>query len=121
MRASALALAIVTLIMLGCRGEQPPEPPRIGDARRGVEAMERHGCGACHQIPGVRGARGVVGPSLAGFGRRPFIAGALRNDPANLVRWIRDPQAIEPGTVMPTLGVTEVEARDIAGHLTALR
>ncbi len=63
----------------------------------------------------------MVGPSLAGFGRRPYIAGTLQNDGANLVRWIRDPQAIEPGTVMPRLGVSETEARDIAAHLTALQ
>jgi cytochrome c1 len=119
MRALAIAVAVIALIMPGCRGEQPPKPPQTGDARRGVEAMGRHGCGACHQIPGVRGSRGVVGPSLAGFGERRFIAGALRNDTANLVRWIRDPQAIKPGTVMPNLGVSEGEARDIASHLTA--
>jgi hypothetical protein len=29
----------------------------------------------------------------------------------NLVRSVRDPQAVEPGTVMPRLGVTEAEAR----------
>lgn len=118
MSARALAPVVAAVVLLGCRGEAPL--PRSGDAERAIAAMERHGCGACHRIPGVPGARGVVGPSLAGFGRRPYIAGALRNDPANLERWIRDPQAIEPGTVMPTLGVTPAEARAIARHLTAL-
>jgi hypothetical protein len=37
------------------------------------------------------------------------------------VGWIRDPQAIEPGPIMPELGVTEAEAHDIASHLAALR
>lgn len=33
------------------------------------------------------------------------------------MRWIRSPDEIRPGTVMPTLGVTEAEARDIAAYL----
>lgn len=30
--------------------------------------------------------------------------------------WIRDPQAIEPGTVRPNMGVTPRHARDIAAY-----
>ena len=48
---------------------------------------------------------------------RAYIAGELTNTPENVVRWIMDPQAIEPGTVMPDLGLTEAEARDVAAHL----
>lgn len=126
-RRTAAALGLVLALGVaggwGCRRPDQPAAPRVlgGDATRGVAAIERLGCGACHRIPGVKGARGAVGPPLAGFASRPFIAGKLRNDAANLVRWIRDPQAIEPGTVMPRLGVTDADAVDIAAHLYRLR
>jgi cytochrome c1 len=34
-----------------------------------------------------------------------------------LIKWIRNPQQIEPGTAMPDLGVSEDEAGDIAAYL----
>jgi cytochrome c1 len=59
----------------------------------------------------------MVGPPLSDFARRTYIAGNLFNTPDNLVAWIRSPDSVEPGTVMPTLGVTEQEARDISAYL----
>jgi cytochrome c1 len=38
-----------------------------------------------------------------------------------LILWLQNPQAVEPGTVMPNLGLTEIEARDIAAYLYTLR
>jgi cytochrome c len=37
------------------------------------------------------------------------------------VQWITVPQSIEPNTAMPSLGVTEGQARDIAAYLYTLR
>lgn len=106
-----------------------------GDARRtaravpgadpaaGREAVARHGCVSCHAVPGVRGVGGVessVGPPLEGYGARRYIAGTVANTDENLIRWIQDPQAIRPGSAMPTLGVGEVDARNIAGYLYSL-
>lgn len=87
---------------------------------RGAAAMRRYGCGSCHVVPGVAGATGLVGPPLTGFAGRTYIAGLLPNEPEHLVRWIRAPQAIAPGTAMPNLGVTENEARDMAAYLYTL-
>lgn len=116
-------VALLTgLLTAGCSGEGPPESLALGgDPALGVAAIRRHGCGGCHVIPGVAEARGRVGPSLAGFASRPYIAGALPNRPLDLIGWIRDPQAVQPGTIMPGLGVTAAEARDIAAHLYRLR
>ncbi len=83
--------------------------------------MEAAGCGSCHMIPGVANARGMVGPSLEHFAQRSFIAGEAPNTAQNLVKWIVDPQSIEPHTAMPNLGVTQAEARDIAAYLYRLR
>lgn len=89
------------------------------DPVRGARAMVDYGCGACHVIPGVTGARGTVGPPLAGFGDRAYVAGVLPNDPGGLVRWLIDPPAHAPRTAMPDLGVTEADARDMAAYLYA--
>lgn len=92
-----------------------------GDARRGAALIAQFGCGGCHTVPGVRGADGNVGPPLTRFGDRVYIAGMLRNRPAELVRWIRAPQSVVPGNVMPDMGITEPQARDIAAYLYTLR
>jgi cytochrome c1 len=86
----------------------------------GKQLIVRYGCGSCHEIPGVKGARGLVGPPLTHFGRRGTIAGQLANTPDNLTRWIDDPQAVEPGTDMPNLGISTQEARNIAAYLESL-
>lgn len=92
-----------------------------GDAGRGAALIEALGCGTCHVVPGIDGARGKVGPPLTRFARRQYIAGALVNTPGNLVRWITDPQGIEPGTAMPDLSVTEAQALDIVAFLYTLQ
>jgi len=91
------------------------------DARHGAALIRDVGCGACHTIPGIRGADGLVGPPLDFFGRRTYIAGRVPNTAENLTLWIRHPPAIDPKTAMPDLGLTEVEARDVAAYLYTLR
>lgn len=119
---SAILLALV-LAAAGCRGgrqEHAYRPATGGSPARGKALVVAFGCGACHTIPGVRGAAGVVGPPLTTFARRSFIAGEAPNTPENLVRWIRDPQSIEPATAMPKLDLTEAQARDVAAYLYTL-
>lgn len=92
-----------------------------GNARTGRDAIRKYGCYACHTIDGVPGAHGLVGPPLDGVGNREFIAGELPNTPANLMRWIQHPRQVEPHTVMPEMGVTEQDSRDIVAYLYTLR
>lgn len=88
-----------------------------GDPRRGATAIGKYGCGSCHVIPGLARATGKVGPPLSDFADRTYIAGNAYNTATNLAAWIRRPDSVEPGTVMPTLGVGEQEARDISAYL----
>lgn len=114
---------LAALLLAACGEDQTATLMSVpgGDAAAGRVAIERYGCGSCHRIPGISGAHGLVGPPLDDFGRRKYIAGNLPNDAANLVLWIADPQAVEPGTVMPDMDVTELDARDIAAYLATLR
>jgi len=91
-----------------------------GSPARGRAELGAVGCGSCHEIPGVRGARGLVGPPLGGIADRTMLAGRSPNTPDNMIAWIRDPQAIEPGTAMPNLGVDERTARDMTAYLYTL-
>jgi cytochrome c2 len=88
-----------------------------GDPQAGRAAIARRPCGGCHEIPGVPGAHGKVGPPLTGLAGRSYIAGRLSNTPENLAAWIVDPHAIDPLNAMPPTGVTPHEARDIAAYL----
>ena len=92
-----------------------------GNVAAGEQAIVKYGCGACHTIPGIRGADTYVGPLLTGYSRRHYIAGTLPNTHENLILWLQNPQTVEPGTVMPNLGLSEIEARDIAAYLYTLR
>ena len=92
-----------------------------GDPARGPELMRKYGCQACHTIPGVVGADGLVGPPLTGIASRSYIGGVLPNAPDNMLRWIRDPKAVDPLTAMPNTGVTPSDARHIVAYLYTLR
>ena len=127
-RRSAMLLAALVLpaaTLLGCaaqeRNASPPRETRSGDPARGAELISHYGCGTCHEVPGVEGADGLVGPPLDHFSRRGYIAGELPNSATNLDRWIEDPQRIEPGTAMPYLGVSDRDARDITAYLYSLK
>ncbi len=122
-RGGACAVTVLALALTACAGSagRDGEDAGGGSADRGRQAIERFGCGACHTIPGIEGAQASVGPSLEGIGRRARLAGDLPNTPDNLVRWIRTPQDVVAGTMMPNLGIGDRDARDIAAYLYTLR
>lgn len=117
------AASAMCLLGAACKGRdnEPSALPRTGgDPARGEMVILTHGCGACHTIPGIRGARGLVAQPLTFWSKRTFIAGELPNTPDNLVRWVMDPRAIRPKTAMPNLGLDMQEARDVAAYLYTL-
>lgn len=114
----ALPLLLSALLASGCGA---PEPPTVhvggGDAQRGRALIERYGCVACHSIPGLASYGANVGPPLVSLAERGYLAGVLPNTPEDMVRWLRDPPAVDPRTAMPNLGVSRAEALDIAAYL----
>ncbi|MGH8609450.1 MAG: c-type cytochrome [Gammaproteobacteria bacterium] len=91
-----------------------------GDPLRGPVALRQYACTACHRIPGVTGPSAHVGPPLEGIARRKYLAGIIPNNAENMIRWIRDPQAVSPSTAMPDLDVKQSDARDMAAYLFTL-
>ena len=93
----------------------------LGDPQAGRHAIEQYLCVTCHQIPDVAGANGRVGPPLRGIATRKYIAGVLPNTPENMMRWLRNPQAVDPRSAMPDLRIREKDIRDIAAYLYTLK
>jgi cytochrome c2 len=118
------ALALFALTGLTACGETQSEPSPLtiagGDPDQGLGLIQSYGCGTCHVIEGVRGARGRVGPHLESYAQQHLLAGFMPNTPLNLIAWLMDPVALKPQTGMPSQGVTEAEARHIAAYLYTL-
>lgn len=98
----------------------PAASQQFGSATEGAYLIRQIGCGSCHIIPGIPGARGLVGPPLIHMSRRIYIAGLLRNTPQNMVRWLMHPQSIVPGNAMPEMGLTQIQAQNIAAYLATI-
>ncbi len=122
-RTFLLTLCAVVL-GLGACGEASAPPAFLhvpgGEPERGRSLIHAYGCGTCHVIEGIRGARGTVGPPLVDYAERRLLAGVLPNAPRYLVPWLMDPPSLDPQTGMPALGLTEPEARHIAAYLYTL-
>lgn len=83
--------------------------------------LKSKSCGSCHYIPGVPGARGVIGPSLKGLKNRVMIAGGrLENTPENLRDWLKNPKSILPETMMPNLGLEDAQIEVLVEFLRKL-
>jgi cytochrome c1 len=89
----------------------------------GAQIIAQKPCVGCHTIPGIPGATGTVGPNLAGVASRTKIAGgAVSNTgPDDLKKWIMNPPALKPGTLMPNVGLTDEEATKIVAYLELLK
>lgn len=115
------------LPLLGCLAvaacKPPPKARYHFDSQaieRGKLAIERVGCAACHEIPGIAWPKGRIAPSLSGFDDVGVIAGSLPNTPANLAAFVRNAPEAKPGSTMPPMPLTEDEARDVAAYLLGM-
>jgi cytochrome c2 len=121
MTRTACGGVLLALGLCACSGGGPRETLAGGDPERGRAHLERYGCGSCHVVPGVAGARGQVGPPLDGIAGRAYVGGILPNTADNMVAWMREPQKYAPRTAMPNLGVSEAEGRDMTAYLYTLK
>ena len=87
---------------------------------RGKALLGQYQCGSCHSIPEVPIARGAVAQPLEAWSQRSYIAGRVPNRPDTLAQWIMAPQALVPGTAMPSMGVSAEDARAMAAFLFSL-
>jgi cytochrome c oxidase subunit 2 len=94
--------------------------PQGQEHAQGEKLFMTKGCMGCHSLQAVQAPKGLIGPNLANVGSRAYIAaGWLKNTDENLERWIREPQAVKKGVLMPNLGVTVEESRALRAYLRA--
>lgn len=119
---SGLLLMVPILVLLAACADKRQQPRDItgADAATGLAVIERLGCAACHQIPGVDWPQGTVGGSLNGFADRSMIAGRFPNQPDTLATWVRNAPSMSATTGMPAMPMTSAEARDVAAYLYTL-
>ncbi|MHB8578009.1 MAG: cytochrome c oxidase subunit II, partial [Dehalococcoidia bacterium] len=97
----------------------PPIAP-TGAATKGSQLFANGACIGCHTIQGV--SQGKVGPNLTHFGSRTTLAGAsLDNTPANVQKWIHNPQAVKPQAKMPNLHLSDQDVADLVKYLETLK
>ncbi len=101
--------------------QQAPLANKTGEAAAGQQAFMTGACIGCHTINGTE-AQGKVGPNLTHFASRRLFAGAtLENTPANVARWLLDPPAVKPGTLMPNLHLTQDQINALVAFLESLK
>jgi cytochrome c2 len=124
-----LRVGLPALALLAACQSAPAEPtavpvPLTGEAAEGKEVFLNRGCVVCHRVPGVPEAQGTIGPNLRGVGNpatHPKIAAVVDNTTDNMVRWLMNPQTVKPGTAMPSVGLSEAEARKLAAFMETLK
>ena len=101
---------------------QQSRPAVASDAvDAGRRTFESIACVNCHTIRGTA-AVGKFGPDLTHLMSRDTIgAGAALNTPANLRRWIQNPNALKPGCLMPAMGLSDSQLDAVTAYMETLR
>ena len=98
--------------------EPAAEAPSAVAGRR---VFETTACVNCHTVNGSA-ANGRFGPDLTHLMSRATIAsGAADNTAENLRLWLRDPDAIKPGSLMPAMKLSDTELNALVRYMLSLR
>jgi cytochrome c oxidase subunit 2 len=87
----------------------------------GRRVFEATACINCHTVRGTA-ANGRFGPDLTHLMSRTTLAsGAAENTPENLRLWLKDPDAIKPGSLMPAMQLSDAELEALVRYMQSLR
>lgn len=89
---------------------QAVETKGLPPIEAGKKIYQERGCAACHVISG---AGGKVGPDLTTIGKD--------RDNEFLYKWLKNPQAVKPATIMPNQNLTDKELKPLVKYLTSLK
>lgn len=102
------------------KNQQRPgvQDPSVAAGRR---VFETEACMNCHTIRGTA-ATGTFGPDLTHLmSRQTIAAGAALNTPANLRKWIQNPDSIKPGALMPAMQLNNQQLDEVTAYLETLK
>jgi cytochrome c oxidase subunit II len=101
--------------------EQREPAHASSDVSQGRHIFETTACINCHAVAGTV-ANGRFGPDLTHLmSRETIAAGAAINNPENLRLWIRNPDAIKRGSLMPAMELNDQDLNALAAYLETLR
>ena len=97
--------------------------PAIEDAgaQQGRKIFFANSCVNCHTIRGTS-AQGMFGPDLTHLMSRETLgSGAAPNTSEMLRAWVRDPQKLKVGCLMPNMQMTDTEVDQVVAYLQTLK
>lgn len=102
-------------------GDDADEVPIEGNPEAGRALYRDKGCASCHRFDGAGVAEAKL--SLRGTTRAQALAPDLRHTrarvaPHRLVTWLLSPNTIRPGGAMPSVPLSQGEARDLVAFIT---
>jgi cytochrome c oxidase subunit II len=102
--------------------QEQREPARqSNDVSQGRHIFETTACINCHAVAGTV-ANGRFGPDLTHLmSRETIAAGAATNNSEHLRLWIRNPDAIKPGSLMPAMELNDKDLDALTAYLETLR
>lgn len=87
----------------------------------GRQTFLNQSCAGCHTVRGTE-ADGEVGPDLTHLAsRRTLAALTIPNDREHLTDWVRDPQDIKDGAIMPTSVLSPSQLEAVVDYLETLQ
>lgn len=96
----------------------PVDDPSVAAGRKAFFDLA---CINCHTL-GPDIAKGTFGPDLTHLMSRQTIgAGVVDNTYENLRRWMRDPQDLKPGCLMPDMLLNDQQVTEITDYLSTLK
>lgn len=96
----------------------PKEDQRVTDGRKEFLSQS---CINCHRVRGTP-AKGTYAPDLTHLmSRQTLASGMVANTPEMLRDWVRDPQKIKEGCLMPAFGLSKEKVEQIVDYLSSLR
>ncbi len=107
-------------------------PVTLGSAEEGRKAFTRYGCASCHQFSGL--TKPIDPQPMEPQAKDPrsksasYTVEAVRLAPdlrftrermssAAVLRWLKNPQEINPGTMMPVFALSAAERADLAAFI----
>lgn len=102
--------------------ENQARPARSGSGGEpGRQWFEQMTCANCHPLRGVA-TRANAGPDLTHLAsRRTLAGGVLQNTPAELARWLANPQIIKPSCKMPNLHLSTNQVDEMVNYFKELQ
>ena len=100
---------------------QPAPAAATGAEEWGRQLFLKMTCVNCHPIRGVATFANAA-PDLTHLAsRRTLGAGVMQNTPADLTRWLKNPQGIKPDCKMPNLNLTDAQVHDLVSFFEGLQ